>query len=577
MKQKTILVLLISIICFTSTLFATDSQNKTQKAYAPIEVSLGSGKDAKRYLLMNNGLDINRWYYASLNPKLYEYGSPIEPDLMMIKYQRLNKDKKGKLDEGALFHCSFDIGADEEVLKKLKKYLPKEIDQNKVRLSVIPLEGIELSFISPNNKNKEISIIATNTSNIVPLEGSKVSFDTVLDKNSTVIVDTLLNTTVGIEYSIKYHYSIYSNPIKKTLTAKVNRNKIVISGYSDNDEPNLQNYIKSKEKNPKFLQLLKSNYEKELKQKSNTSSSSKDEEEDLKDVGHKKKVDPTKISDYSLNDFQTYINFTYRIREDKIHAASGFITLSNYDKDIVKKKVIQDTSYLEWNYAYIVMPNFNDKVTKDVNQINMLVELMFKNKVIEKRNYIWNKDKGWRNIENDYPATVDKFNLNAIYAESSSSQLKNAKFRINTNIEFEEDPDIKTQMELPVTNGEIPITTPFAFCNIAEFDFTNLFWDGLKTDKTRLVSMEINLKDENRKIKRIVQPITIKGTKAIETPSFMYLLTKLNSFNDGKMKASIYFKTADGKKIPWEYNDLVLNKYMSTPYFMFFDEEWKGK
>ncbi len=575
--MKKLIIALINLVLLTSTLFAADSTNKTSKAYAPIEVSLGSGKDAKRYLLMNNGLDINRWYYAALNPKLYEYGSPLEPDLMMIKFQRVNKNRKDKLDEGALFHCSFDIGANEAVLKKLKKYLPKEIDQNKVRLSVIPLEGIELSFLNPNDKKKEISIIATSTSNIVPLEGSKVSFDTVLDKNSTVIVDTLLNTTVGIEYSIKYHYSIYSNPIKKTLTAQVNRNKIVISGYSENDEPNLQNYIKSKEKNPKFLQLLKSNYEKELKQKSNTSSSSKDDEEDLKDVGHKKKVDPTKISDYSLNDFQTYINITYRIREDKIHAASGFITLSNYDKDVVKKKIFQDTSYLEWNYAYVVMPNFNDKVTKDIKQINMLIELMFKNKVLEKRNYIWNKNKGWRNVANDFPATVDKFSLNAIYAESSSSELKNAKFRINANIEFEEDPDIKTQMELPVTNGEIPITTPFAFCDIAEFDFNNLFWDGLKTDKTRLVSMEINLKDENRKVKRIIQPITIKGTKAIETPSFMYLLTKLNSFNDGKMKASIYFKTADGKKIPWEYNDLVLNKYMSTPYFMFFDEEWKNK
>ncbi len=572
------IVIIISLVLFTSSLFAAETQNKnSQKAYEPIEVSLGSGKDAKRYLLMNNGLDTNRWYYASLNPKLYEYGNPTEPDLMMIKYQKVNKDKKGKLDEGALFHCSFDIGADEAVIKKLKKYLPKEIDQNKVRLSIIPLEGIELSFINPNDKRKEISIIASNTSNIVPLVGSKISFDTVLDRESTTLVDTLLNTSVGIEYAIKYHYSIYSNPINQTLTARVNKNKVVISGYPENVDIDFRNYIKNKENNPKFLQLLKSNHEKELKQKTNTSSSTTDEEEDLKNVGHKKKVDPTKISDYSLNDFQSFIEFTYRIREDKIHAASGFITLSNYDKEIVKKKIIQDTSYLEWNYAYLVMPSFNDKVIKEVKQISLLVELVFKNKVLEKRSYIWNHEKGWRNVINNYPATVDKFDLSDIYNNSSSSQLKNANFRINADIEFEEDPELKTQMELPVINGEIPITTPFAFCEIAEFDFTNLFWDAIKKDKTRLVSMEINLKDDNRKIKRIVQPETIKGTKAIETPSFMNILTKPNSFNSGKMKASIYFKTADGKKIPWEYNDLVLNRYMTTPYFMFFDEEWKVK
>ena len=576
--MKKLIITLINLILLTSSIFAAETQNKnSQKAYEPIEVSIGSGKDAQRYLLMNNGLDTNRWYYASLNPKLYEYGNPTEPDLMMIKYQKVNKDKKGKLDEGALFHCSFDIGADEAVIKKLKKYLPKEIDQNKVRLSIIPLEGIELSFINPNDKRKEISIIASNTSNIVPLVGSKISFDTVLDRESTTLVDTLLNTSVGIEYAIKYHYSIYSNPINQTLTARVNRNKVVISGYPENVDIDFRNYIKNKENNPKFLQLLKSNHEKELKQKTNTSSSTTDEEEDLKNVGHKKKVDPTKISDYSLNDFQSFIEFTYRTREDKIHAASGFITLSNYDKEIVKKKIIQDTSYLEWNYAYLVMPSFNDKVIKEVKQISLLIELVFKNKVLEKRSYIWNHEKGWRTVINNYPATVDKFDLSDIYNNSSSSQLKNANFRINADIEFEEDPELKTQIELPVINGEIPITTPFAFCEIAEFDFTNLFWDAIKKDKTRLVSMEINLKDDNRKIKRIVQPETIKGTKAIETPSFMNILTKPNSFNSGKMKASIYFKTADGKKIPWEYNDLVLNRYMSSPYFMFFDEEWKGK
>lgn len=574
--MKKMIVIIISLVLLTSSLFAADN-NLSQKSYTPIEVSIGSGKDAQRYLLMNNGLDTNRWYYASLNPKLYEYGSPLEPDVMLIKYQKKNKDKKGKLDEGALFHCSFDIGADEAVVKKLKKYLPKEIDQNQVRLSIIPLEGIELNFLNPNDKKNGISIIASNTSNIVPLEGSKVSFDAVLDKNETILMDTFLDSNVGIEYAIKYHYSIYSNPKKQTLTARVNRNKVVISGYPENAGLDFRNYIKNKEKNPKFLQLLKSNYEQELKQKTSKSSSVTDEEEDLKNVGHKKKAKPAQISDYSLNDFQTFINYTYRIKEDKIHAASGFITLSNYDKDIIKKKIIQDTSNLDWNYAYVVMPNFNNKILKDIKQINMLIELMYKNKSIEKRSYVWNKEKGWRNIANNSPATIDKFDLNVIPDNSSSSQLKNAKFKINTDIELEEDPVLKTQIELPVTNGEIPITTPFAFCEIAEFDFTNLFWDAIKKDKTRLVSMEINLKDDNRKIKRIVQPETIKGTKAIETPSFMNILTKPNSFNSGKMKASIYFKTADGKKIPWEYNDLVLNRYMTTPYFMFFDEEWKNK
>ena len=78
-----IICLVISLI-FINSAFAevTDDSSQNLKPYQPIEVTIGSGKEAKRYLLMNNGLDINRWYYASLNPKLFEYGSPVEPDLM---------------------------------------------------------------------------------------------------------------------------------------------------------------------------------------------------------------------------------------------------------------------------------------------------------------------------------------------------------------------------------------------------------------------------------------------------------------------------------------------------------------
>ena len=573
MKLKTIIAL-INIFFITSSLFASNNLD-SNKNYDPIEVTIGSGKEAKRYILLNNGLDIYRWYYASLNPKLFEYGNPLEPDLTMIKYQRISKDKKGKLDEGASFQCSFDIGADESVLKKLKKYLPKELDQDKVRLSIIPLEGIELIFFKPNTK-KDISIIASGYQDVAPLKGSKVTFNTNLDRNATTIMDTLLKSNMGVEYSIKYHYSFYSKPTTTSLTAKINRNKAVISGYSDDIDPALMKYIRNKENNPKFLQYLKSEFEKTSKKGNSTNSSKNNLDEDLKNIGHKNKVKPSRISDQSFSDFQKTIYLTYRVKEDKILVASGFISLNNYDKEIVKKKIIED-SHINWNYSYLVMPSISDKYSESIKQIKMLVELVFKNKVLEKRNYSWSKDRGWRNVEKNYPATIDKYDLVLIYTESSSDPLKYSNFRVKTEIEFEDDPPLLTECKLAVINGETPITTPFASYDTATFDFTNLTWDGLKTDKTRLVSMEINLKDGKRRVKKIIQPQEIKGTKAIETPSFLYLLTTKGSFSEGDMKATIYFRTGDGKKIPWEYNDVILNKYMPDPYFMFLDEEWKGK
>ena len=560
--------MLIFFVFFTSSIIA---DTLPQKTYDPTEVSFGSGKDAKKYILMNNGLDINRWYYASLNPKLVEYGDPLEPDIMMIKFQIANNQKKNRLHEGALFRCSFDIGADDSIIKKLKKSLPKEIDQNNVKLSIIPLDGIELSFFKPSSK-KQVSIVASSTP-IIPQIGSKVSFSTILDKEATVLMDTLLTSKMGVEYEIKYHYSVFSTPTTTSFTAKYNKNKAVISGYPKDLDPNLIKYIKNKENNPKFIQLLKTESEKNSKSKNDIKTSNSEEKVNLKNVGHKNKAKATKVSNISLNDFQKIINVTCRLKEDKISASSGFISFEKYGESILNKKVVQDTSYVDWNYAYLVMPTINDKHTNDIKQIEMLVELTHKKKVYEKRNYIWTKEKGWRNSANNNPATIDKFELDSDFTKSSSQ--KDSFFKVSTTIKFEKDDPLETELKLPVINGETPITTPFAFFDVLTFDFTSLTWDALKTNKSRLVSMEINIKDNKRRIKKIIEPKMIKGTKAIESPSFLNVLTNLNSFNDGNIKANICFKIADGKKVFWEYNDVVLNKYMDSTYIMFFDEDWK--
>ncbi|MBR4570939.1 MAG: hypothetical protein IKO19_09810 [Candidatus Riflebacteria bacterium] len=574
-RIKILLLLFITIFFFFSSIYADNiNNNQLYKSYDPIEITIGSGKDIKQYLLMNNGLDPYRWYYASLKPQIIEFGTPLKPDLTLIKFQRVNKTKKDKLDEGALFHCSFDIGADEAVLKKIRNYLPKEIDKNKAKLSIIPLEGIELTFLKSDRKS-EICVIASNTSNLLPIDGSKVYFDTILDKSSSVMLETLLKTNVGAQYSIKYHYSIFKEPKVKTFNARIEKNKAFITPEKEEKlDSKISTYLKNKGNNPKFIQLIKTEANKTSQTSSNTSFSNSNKEIDLKNIGHKNKAKASRITNQSFSDYQKKINLTYRYREDKISTGFGFISLKKYGEKVIQENIIQDTSYLDWDYSYIVLPTINEKVAYDIKTINMSVELMFKNKTLEPRNYTWNKEKGWRDSENK-PAKIEKFELDSVYAESGSDPLKHSTFRVRSKIEFNNDYPLNTEVIMPVTNGEIPITTPFAFCEVVTFDFNNLFWDALETDKTRLVTIEINMKDGSRRIKRLIQPQKISGTKAIEIPSFLYVLTATDSFSKGKLKANIYFRTADGKKIPWEYNDMVLNKYLDSPYFMFFDEDWK--
>ena len=577
MREKKIFINLLiafSFLCFSTLLAGEKATDGSFESGSVLEVVLGSGKTSRKYLLMNNGLDKYRWYYAALNPKLCEFGNPAEPDLTLVKFQRVGKRRKNKLDEGAFFSCSFDIGADETITKMLRKYLPKGIEQSKAKLSVIPLEVVELSFIDSKRK-EQVKIIATDSMKLVPMANSIIRFNTVLDKNTAILVETLLKSDVGLEYEIKYKYSVFSKLKSKSFNASLNRNKAFINIENEVLEARLSNYIKNKERNPKFIQFLKSESSKASKTKDSNTTNNDNKSADLKNIGHKNKAKASFITSQSLSDFQKTMFLTYRNREDRVIAGSGFISLKKYGENVISKKIYQDTSELGWNYAYLIMPEINENLSYDVIAINTIIEVKCKNKVLESRKYLWTKEKGWRDFLSNSPVSIEKFGLENIYSESGSDPLKYSVFNIKSNIIFNDGPPVVSEFEIPVVKGESPVCSPFSLVDVVTFDFTNLTWDSLVTDKTRLVAVELRLKDGNRTIRRDVKAEKIPGTKVVESPDFLYVITNLNSFEKGNLKASVYFRRADGKRIPWEYNSLVLNKFMDEPYIMLLDEDWK--
>ncbi|MDD2624192.1 MAG: hypothetical protein PHQ02_05170, partial [Candidatus Riflebacteria bacterium] len=172
------------------------------------------------------------------------------------------------------------------------------------------------------------------------------------------------------------------------------------------------------------------------------------------------------------------------------------------------------------------------------------------------------------------PSSIAKFSLEDILSRPGKSPLDKAFFKISSVIKFKKDSDMASESEIPVLSGGIPITTPLVMADVIEFDFINLFWDALKTDTKRLKKIDLTVKDGSRTIRRVIEP-KLANDKHIEYPQILCLAVTRDNFEKGKIKANLYFHTADRKRVAWDFNGLKLSEYFDIPYFMFFDEDWQ--
>lgn len=570
-----ILFLISLIFVFFLNYNTAFSEETFSKIYDPFEVTIKQGKIKRDFVLMNSGYDVNCWYYAGLDPKLDILEEEQMPNLALIQYQRPKEGRIDKLEEGAVFTCVFDIDEDEDVVNQLKKLLPKDIDKNKLRFKPLPLDRLELNLMGSNEK-KNVSIVSLDNQGLGALHNSKIRFTTILSAKDAMLYETMLNSKAGIDYELIYNYSLLSDKLEQRIKVKLNKNKILLEQALDDDSDMDLRYIKSLEKNPKFRQAIikEASDKKESVKREKTSDD--DDDIDLKNLGHKNKNTSSGKTSYGVEEFSKFIDLFYRSKKEKYLAATGFISLVDYPDSVKKKIIVQDISYSNLKYAYLMMPTIGDKSKLNLKEITMKVNLNYRNTTYETRVLKWTEKKDWR-TEDNKPAIIERFSLDEIADEKGASHVDNAEFKIESVLEFYNDTKLTTELKMPVINGSSPVTTPFSFADTVSFDFTNIFWEYPEEDKNRLEQIEINIKDKNRNMKRIVKPEKIKGTKALEFPETVSVITSLKSFEKDNLKINVYFKKANGKRIPWQYNDTKLSKYFESPYFMFNDEDWRNK
>jgi hypothetical protein len=379
-----------------------------------------------------------------------------------------------------------------------------------------------------------------------------------------------------VRYRIEYKYNSVSEPEKIVAKIDYGKSKSIygIKG-EQNEDAALLSHLASKSKNPRLLQKIKEKSKSSVKEQTSSSADNNDKQEtfDIRNIGHKKINTGSGSANSSISELVETVELVYKTRKEKFIAADGLITLANYPDEIRNKKMFTDVSYDDWKFAYLMAPTISSGADLQIENITLNIHLCDNNHVYEKRKIYWKGDSGWQD-ETGNPSSIAKFSLEDILSRPGKSPLDKAFFKISSVIKFKKDSDMASESEIPVLSGGIPITTPLVMADVIEFDFINLFWDALKTDTKRLKKIDLTVKDGSRTIRRLIEP-KLANDKHIEYPQILCLAVTRDNFEKGKIKANLYFHTADRKRVAWDFNGLKLSEYFDIPYFMFFDEDWQ--
>lgn len=540
-------------------------------------VQVGSGKDVQNYVLMNSQLNEHQWYCARLTPELVETGQgrTAEPDLTLIRFQKLDAKNPEKLAEGGILQFSFVIGPDQATLLALRKKLPKNVDQRLARIDPLPLSGLEMNLFDP--RGKKIALVATAPQGIASDYSSQYArFSAVFSTLDADLVESLLSKNTGIGYELNYRYAVLSEQKKSNVrvdfASLASKDKKKSDGaVVDSDgvalDASMLSYLKRQAANPRVAQRLKSAAARDRKSSSPGVGS---KPADPRDYGKKDTRDRPvqKISDLMQN-----VTLVHRTRDQRIMAAHGFLSLAQYPEEVRKKRVITDTCYDNWKKAWLLLPSIGELPDLDIEKVSLKVTLADKRYTFATRNYEWTPAKLWLD-EYKTPAAIADFSLKDVLAVGPDA-LEKAFFKLEYSIYASGSPPVTGSDVLPVITGDTPIATPLELADILMFDFTYLYWDAPESDKSRLVKIEMNVQDDKRKISRFVAPARRADKTMIYPEQIPVLITRGNFDKPGRVKASVFFHTADGKRVSWDFNGMDLSEPFSGSYISFLDNDWQ--
>ena len=575
--------LLALIACFSLFLSVLYASGVNEDSIVE-KVKVGSGKYAQEYVLMNSRLNERQWYCARLSPVLVEtgQGKNVEPDLTLIHFQKLDSRNPEQIHEGGILRFSFAIGADKADIDALRKKLPKGVDRKLARIDPLPLTGVEMTLFSP--RGKKIALVATASQGIAADYAAQYAkFSAVFSTVDSDLIESLINSRTGVKYELNYRYSTLSE--SKTSNVKVDFDKLGRKAKNnaenvllDNEgaivDAALVNYLKRQAANPRISQRLRAEAAKRANSADpaaavkNTYDARSDGRKPVRSVDRDASRSGVRISQLLRS-----VTLVHRSRAQKYLAAQGFLGLSGYSEEVRKKRVINDTGYDNWKFAYLLMPTIGELPDLTIDKVSLKVTLTDGSHTYEARMYEWTPATQWLDASRA-PASIARFALRDVLAAGPRYYDK-AFFKTEYSVFVAGDPPVTGGDEIPVFTGDMPLSTPLELADIMMFDFSALYWDAPESDKNRLLKVEINLQDDKRRIKRFVAP-TKRADRLLVYPELVPILMSRGNFDKGgKVRVSLFFHTADRKRVAWDFNGMDLREAFPDAWLAFLDNDWQ--
>ena len=555
-----------------------------------IPVSI-KGED-KSITVLRDAYNRLQFYYIPPEPRISErkFGSRIEPEFHLIRYQYRDPKNPEKELEGGILQFAATLSIDPEAISQLKTAISKSFNikkKKKIRLSALPFKSAQVSLYTPSGEH---IVSSSKGTGLAPtFSTQKMTFLVEFPPIGADIYDALTTGNTGIPVVVNFSYN--------GLTPKANISVYVdyrqafkhfssdkkfaarISTFWASASANYQNsQIREDLQKRKILkvditgsdELLKIEEANKIVQPLVKSIL----DEITKDFAPPKKIDPAKAKDpklgggfvsvgYSLAKKgsvkkirgKTKINYNFRKIMTSNTITSGFIGIGKYS-DEIKKKLVTIVPPGPWRKAFFVLPNVPDDKDLGITQVDIQLSLLKEGRVLESVAAIWrNQEEGWKGVgsigDKEAPSrNLLLFPLMSYTADDPS--MKQINFVSKTSITQKRDV-LVSKKQLDVTGEKIQDTLkqPIATVDIFQLDAQSLPWKKLEEDGT-VTQVKYLVKTGKRKISGTLKPNYIDGEWT--PPSIRsWLIKKSSDPNAQPVIAKILIKNS-GKLIPWSNN-----------------------
>ncbi len=532
--------------------------------------------------------DNAKWYCVLKSPYLLERmvdGKNV-PELMVYRFQRPDPRNPNKLIESGVIDCSFVVAPPDSVLERLRVKVPAA-GGRPIHIEPLPLSGVSMSFYSM--QGTKMPAMASPTRAIAAADVVRTaSFKVVLPTLDSGFIDVLVNSPTGVKFGLQYNAGLLDAPPaaargakegdRSRATTSMGGSAAALPGRASSTGAAAAALPSRSGRGTTVLYSDRSNAGRGAGSAPTAARSaglpgaglrSSGSARDLVRSGGRATAPVAQAQ--AERDWQVFQRTNAQVRGWSC-AVSGFLGLGRYPKEIRDSHNIAEDGQDGWRFSYLLLPDIPDIPGLPLASVGLDVVLILGGQEYGRWPFTWTRVRGWRDADGK-AVRMAKIPLKNILA-AGVDPLAEATFKIDKRVEIQKD-DVFTDTEtLPVRVGDVPLSSPTDLVELIKLDFGLINWFRPETDRTRLVKIEVRMREGKREVVRFI--MAQKRNGYVEPPEPLQWLVPIGATGTpGRIQAMIFFHTADGVRHSWALNNKPEQQDFSYGLLMFSDDDWR--